>query len=174
MNVAMDRPRTAADWIRRLALTAHPEGGYYRESYRAAEAIPQYGLPPRFPDERRFSAAIYYLLTAGECSRLHRLRADEVWHFYTGQSLTVHVIDPRGQYLPVNLGPHIEHGQHFQVVVPAGHWFGATLDHPEGYALVGCTTAPAFDFADFQLAERASLLAQFPEHRAVIERLTRA
>lgn len=162
----------AADWIRELRLAAHPEGGYYREVYRAAESIPQYGLPPRFPGERRFSASIYYLLTDGECSALHRIRGDEVWHFYAGQPLTLHIIDPQGNYHPQSLGPDPSDDQQFQIVVPAGHWFGATLAAPDGFALVGCTTAPGFDFQDFEMADRATLLSLYPEHRAVIERLT--
>ncbi len=158
--------KPARHWIEKLFLVKHPEGGYYRETYRAAESIPQNGLPPRFSGLRAFSTAIYFLLPSGECSALHRIKSDEVWHFYAGNSLTIHVIDERGTYTQIKLG-----GDSFQAVVPAGCWFGATVDGPGSYALAGCTVAPGFDFADFELANRADLVALYPQHRAIIERL---
>ena len=165
---------TAADWIDRLGLKRHPEGGYYRETYRSTELIPQRALPKRFPGARRCSTAIYYLLTSDRCSMLHRIRSDEVWHFYTGNAVTVHVLTHDGHYTPQCLGPDPSKGQVFQYTVQAGAWFGATVDQFDGYALMGCTVAPGFDFADFEVAHRGDLLVCFPEHRAMIERLTRS
>jgi len=166
-----DRARA---WIRALALQPHPEGGHFRETYRSAERLPAAALPSRFGGKRSVSTAIYFLLRGGECSRLHRIRSDEVWHYYAGSPLTVHVIDVQGRYRALRLGRTPSAGQLLQVVVPAGAWFGATVDRARGYALVGCTVAPGFDFADFELADRTTLLRQFPRHRRIIERLTPA
>lgn len=154
-------PLPAEYWIERLGLKPHPEGGYYAETYRAAQTL---------PNGRPVATAIYFLLEHGNFSALHRLSSDEMWHFYTGDPLMVHLIEPMGAYRVLRLGP----GQSFQGVVPAGCWFGATVETPGGYALVGCTVAPGFDFADFELAEREALTRLYPQHRALIERLTRS
>ena len=104
---------------------------------------------------------------------LHCVAADEVWHFYDGSPLLVHTIDPHGNHSVIKLGQNAEAGEQFQCVVPGGHWFGSCLEEPDRYALVGCTVAPGFDFADFRIAARADLLAQYPQHRDVIHKLTR-
>jgi predicted cupin superfamily sugar epimerase len=119
------------------------------------------------------ATAIYYLLPGTQCSRLHRLKSDEIWHFYHGAPLTMHIIDEQGMYRPVRLGQDPRAGQNFHSVVRAGCWFGAALDDPHAFALLGCTVAPGFDFADFELGERAALLARYPQHAALITRLTR-
>jgi hypothetical protein len=162
----------AQQWIQRLNLDPHPEGGFYRQTYRAALTLPQSALP-RHTGDRAASTAIYFLLAGDQFSALHRLRSDEVWHFYAGSSLIVHVIEPGGTYSEIVLGNDAAAGEHFQAVVPAGCWFGSSLRHPNPYALVGCTVAPGFDFADFEMANRAELIAHYPQHRAMIERLTR-
>jgi uncharacterized protein len=111
---------------------------------------------------------------AGEdFSALHRLAADEVWHFYAGSRLLVHSVDPNGNYSVIRLGQNAEADEQFQCVVPGGHWFGSCLECPHTYALVGCTVAPGFDFTDFEMARRADLLAQYPEHKDVIHKLPR-
>ena len=161
--------RTVADWIARLQLAHHPEGGYYRETYRSTERIPANGLPVRFQGERPVATAIYYLLPAGEVSVLHRLKSDELWHFYDGGALHLHLFGPDGNYHTLSLSGDVP-----QAVVSAGNWFGAELAAGAPYALVGCTVAPGFDFRDFELASRAALLARHPEHPTVIERLTKA
>lgn len=164
--------RNAAYWIEKLALQEHPEGGYFRQVYCSSERIERAALPPRFGGVRSFSTAIYFLLSGRDRSALHRIKSDELWHFYDGSPLTVHVIDPSGSYRPILLGRDCEAGQVFQAVVEAGCWFGATVDDPAAYALVGCTVAPGFDYDDFELADREALLQLYPQHRAVIERLT--
>ena len=164
---------SAAYWVARLGLERHPEGGYYRETYRSAEQIAGDALPDRFGGPRSFSTAIYFLLEGHDVSALHRIRSDEVWHFYTGAPLTVHTIAPDGAYSAVRLGRNAAAGETFQAVVPAGCWFGASVDPPGTYALVGCTVAPGFAFEDFELGDRADLIARYPQHRAIIERLTR-
>lgn len=164
---------TAQYWIDRLNLLPHPEGGYYRQTYESGLHIEQAALPSAFTGSRRASTAIYFLLAGEDFSALHRLASDEVWHFYTGGSLLVHSIDPAGKCKTARLGPNPETGDQFQYVVPAGCWFGSSLVDPDSYALVGCTVAPGFDFADFELARRAELCACHPRHRALIEQLTR-
>lgn len=163
---------TSNDWIDHLDLEAHPEGGFYREVYRGEDTIPASALPDRLDGARNTAALIYFLLPGEEVSALHRIRQDELWHFLAGTSLTLHQIAPDGTRHTQTLGRAVTNGEVLQAVVPAGHWFGATVDDPNGYALVGCTTAPAFDFADFELADRAKLVDRFPQHRSLIERLT--
>ncbi len=163
----------AEQWIEALNLQRHPEGGWYREVYRAEESIPQAGLPSRFSGERSFSTAIYFLLNGAEFSAWHRIQQDEVWHFYDGTSLTLHMLDPDGAYSAVTLGRDVEAGQRLLSVVNAGWLFGATVDDTNSYALLGCTVAPGFDFADFEMPTRAELLQQYPDQREVIELLSR-
>jgi uncharacterized protein len=162
----------AQQWIQRLQLQPHPEGGWYRQTYRATLTLPHPALPSHAGD-RAASTAIYFLLAGDQFSAFHRLRSDEVWHFYAGSELIVHVIEHGGTYSEILLGNDMQAGQQFQAVVPSGCWFGSSLRHPDTYALVGCTVAPGFDFADFEMAKRAELIAHYPQHRAMIERLTR-
>lgn len=163
----------ARTWIDRLDLEPHPEGGYYRETYRASTSISGKALPDRFSGDHNAAALIYFLLPADAVSALHRIQQDEIWHFYVGRPLTLHQIDAEGDYRTCTLGRAVEDGQQLHTVCPAETWFGATVDAEDGFTLVGCTTAPAFDFADFELADRPTLLDAYPQHRAVIERLTR-
>ena len=183
---------TATHYIQALKLQPHPEGGYFAETYRAAESIPQDALPGRFSGARAFGTAIYFLLESHHISALHRIQADEIWHFYAGRPLEVFVINPDTTLTIIRLGSDPTKGEVFQAVVPAGCWFGskptvdtATVDTAAvdtaavdvtaadtNFSLVGCTVAPGFDFADFEMADRATLVAEFPQHRAVIERMT--
>ena len=162
---------TPHDLIKLLDLKPHPEGGYYRESYRAQEKIEASALPKGFNGPRNFATAIYYMLTGDERSKLHRLASDETWHFYTGDPLCVVEIDQQGTVRETILGPDLKAGQKFQHVVPAGTWFGAYLPKG-GFTLVGCTVSPGFDFADFEIAQRDELLRKFPKAGGMIEKLT--
>jgi len=164
----------AQAWIDRLNLERHPEGGYYRETYRTDEHIPAAALPDRFDAGRDVAALIYFLLPGDSFSALHRIRQDETWHFYAGSPLTLHQIAPDGTYTTTTLSRAVDEGHRLHTVVPAGTWFGATVADDDSYALVGCTTAPAFDFADFDLADRETLTDAYPQHQALIERLTRS
>lgn len=165
----------AAFWIEHLGLRPHPEGGYFRETYRAAESVAASALPERFGGPRAHATAIYFLLTSDGFSALHRIRSDELWHFYDGDAVTIAVLDPSGEGTveTAKLGRDPARGESPQIVVPAGAWFGAEIAAGGNFALVGCTVAPGFDFADFELAERAALAARYPRHRSVIERFTR-
>jgi predicted cupin superfamily sugar epimerase len=163
----------AREWIEHLALVRHPEGGWYRETYRSRETIARAHLPARFDGDRAFATAIYYLLESGDFSALHRIRQDEGWHFHDGSSLTLHLIAPDGTYSTRSLGRDPSRGQEPQAVAPAGWYFAATVDEPGSFSLAGCTVAPGFDFADFELPGRDELCRRFPQHRELIERLTR-
>jgi len=156
-------------WIERLDLVEHPEGGCYRETYRSEQSIPGSGAHPA---GRSFSTAIFYLLRSGDVSRFHRLRSDEVFHHYAGSPFILHVLHPGGGYDTVALGHDPERGEVLQAVIPAGAWFGATIESPDTFALVGCSVAPGFEFSDFEPADRAKLIADFPAHTELVERLT--
>jgi uncharacterized protein len=163
----------AKEWIQMLRLRPHPEGGFFRETYRSGETISRQHLPPRFSGDRALSTAIYFLLEGHDFSALHRIQQDEVWHFYDGCSLTVTRIATDGAISAVRLGREGRAGEVLQAVVPAGCLFGARPGDPGGYSLVGCTVAPGFDFADFELPTRQELLGRYPQHTALIEQLTR-
>ena len=185
----------AADWIAHLGLLAHPEGGYYQETYRSQEIVAAGHLPARFNTDHHFSTAIYYLLQAPDFSAFHQIKQDELWHFYHGSGLTIHVITADGDYQTLKLGSDPRKGQAFQQVVKAGDWFAASVDdfsvddssvdefsgdassndgtQGNQFALVGCTVAPGFEFADFELANQTSLIKAFPKHQTLIRRFTR-
>ena len=165
--------KNAQYWIDRLGLRKHPEGGYYRETYRSKETIAREQLPEGFEGDRAFSTAIMLLLPANEFSAFHRIKQDEVWHFYEGSTLTIHVIDTKDECSSIELGRDIESGESLQAVIEAGCVFGATVERPGTFALVGCTAAPGFDFQDFEMPKRDELLARYPQHQGIIERLTR-
>ncbi len=165
--------RDAAFWIKKLALIRHPEGGYFRETYRSDGMIPKNALPSGFDGKRCFSTAIYFLLERDDFSAFHRIKSDELWHFYTGSSLFVHVIDGAGEYRLITLGGNPDNGECLQAVVKAGSWFGACPGAPGSYALVGCTVAPGFDFNDFEMGNREELIRLYPGYTEIIRRLTR-
>ncbi|MFA5042627.1 MAG: cupin domain-containing protein [Kiritimatiellia bacterium] len=183
----MRRQPTARYWITKLALEPHPEGGYFREIYRATERIPSAALPKRYHGPRAFATSIYFLLAGAQISTLHRLASDEQWHFYDGSALLLTTIAPNGALTETRLGHCAAAGEQFLAVIPAGTWMGARLAAPavaalqrggrerhRGYALIGCTVAPGFDFRDFTVGRRADLLRQFPQHRELITVLTMA
>ena len=163
---------TADDVIRVLNLQPHPvEGGFFRETYRAAGVIPQDVLPDHL-GPRSVSTAIYYLLKPEHVSELHVLPGDEVFHFYLGSPVKMLQLWPDGSGKEVVLGPNLAAGEVPQLVVPAGVWQGTRLVGDTGFALLGCTVAPGFDYADYRDAARAELTAQWPAFAAEIARLT--
>lgn len=153
-------------WIRRLGLKGHPEGGYFKETYRAELEIEFSGL-----GRRTAATAIYYLLKYGQFSAFHRIKSDEVWHFYAGSPLAIHIIDGNGHYDKIILGKR--KGQFPQSVVKAGCWFAAASEKACSYSLVGCTVAPGFDFRDWEAGRREELLKLYSKHRKIIEKFTR-
>lgn len=164
--------KKAEFFIEKLQLTPHPEGGYFNEIYRCKEKIKNNGLPVRYDSDKNVSTSIYFLLKGNQVSKFHRLKSDEIWHFYSGSALTVHLIFANGNYNTIKLGNNFESGEVFQAVIPAGVWFGAMVNDIDSYSLIGCTVAPGFDFTDFELANRNDMLGSFPEHRNIIEELT--
>jgi predicted cupin superfamily sugar epimerase len=164
---------TVDELVARFGLRPHPEGGFFKESHRSVETIGATALPERFGGERSVSTAIYYLLPEGSVSGLHRIKSDEVWHFYAGGPLVVAQIAPDGTVVETILGTDCAKGQMPQHVVPAGHWFGAYPLAGSGLSFVGCTVAPGFDFADLEMGGRAALLEEFPGAKVLIERLAK-
>ncbi len=158
---------TASDIIRHLNLLPHPEGGYYRETYRSAGQ-----LPTADGQTRSVSTAIYYLLENDDKSHFHRIKSDELWFFHQGQALEIVVLDGSEARI-ITLGSDFANGEVPQAVVPAHAWFGARLRHAAGFALVSCTVAPGFDFHDFELARRPALTDEFPHLQSLIEQFTR-
>jgi predicted cupin superfamily sugar epimerase len=164
--------KSAQYWIDYLQLEPHPEGGSFKETYRCQEILTTDNLPQRFNQSHCFSTAIYYLLDAPNFSAFHRIKQDELWHYYAGNSgLTIHVISESGDYQKLYLGNQPDQGQSFQQLVKAGDWFAASVDEADGFALVGCTVAPGFEFADFELAKRNILLKLSPQNAEVINTL---
>ena len=164
---------TADELIRYLGLQPHPkEGGYFRETYRAAEVWPASALRPRYGSDRRASTAIYYLLTPSTFSAIHRLQSDEVFHFYVGDPVVMLQLLPDGSSKSVVLGSDVLAGQQPQVVVPHGVWQGSMLQPGGAFALLGCTVAPGFDYADYEGGSRADLVARYPAFAAQIVQLT--
>jgi len=149
-----------------LGLEPHPEGGFFKETWRGALRL---ALPR---GARSAHTAIYFLLPAGTFSAFHRVASDEVWHHYDGDRLALHLVDDHGVHTEVVLGRDIARGERPQHVVPAGTWQAAVpLGDP--HVLAGCTVAPGFDFADFEMPSRAELMARFPHLGALVTRLTR-
>lgn len=187
MSFPVSKP-SAAYWIKRLRLCPHPEGGYYRETYRSPEIIAKSHLPKRYNGKRSFATAIYFLLRGDQFSAFHRLKSDEIWHFYDGEALSIFVIGQGGRLTTFKLGLNMEKGEQPQFVIRAGAWFAAALvkqstksiiqnpkskiENKDSYALIGCTVAPGFDFSDFETGDRLKLCRQFPKHRALISKLT--
>ncbi|MCE6989103.1 cupin domain-containing protein [Dyadobacter sp. CY323] len=167
--------KPASYWINQYELQPHPEGGFYAETYRAAETIKKDALPGRFVGERAFSTGIYFLMENLHFSAFHKIQSDEMWHFYAGDTLEIFVIDPgNGALSVIKLGADPDHGETFQAVVPAGAWFGSRPATGSTYSLVGCTVAPGFDFEDFEMAIREELQMLFPQHKELIQELTRS
>jgi predicted cupin superfamily sugar epimerase len=174
MNPQSPKERhTAKYWIDRLRLTRHVEGGSFCEIYRSAGIIPRASLDRRFAGDRAFSTSIYFLLERGQYSAFHRIASDEIWHFYAGDPLHVYEIETDGRLTIHRLGPDPEKGEVFQAVVRAGNWFASATAEEGEYSLAGCTVAPGFDFADFELADRIELAGEYPQHAELIAAFTR-
>lgn len=152
----------AQHFIKTLNLLPHPEGGYYKETYRSAESIPlKHG-------KRNHSTAIYFLIEHNNFSAFHKIKSDELWHFYAGDVLEVIEITNSGELKITELGPG-----NFQYCVPAENWFGSRVKQGGSFSLVGCTVAPGFDFADFEMAKREDLIKEHPDYEKIIKELTR-
>lgn len=165
--------QSAAEIIEKLALKPHPEGGYYRETYRADEIIPATALASRYSGARSISTCIYYMLDANTFSTMHRVQSDEVYHFYCGDPLELLLLHPNGKTEVVVVGSDIAAGHHPQFVIPRGVWQGSRVKPGGAFSLIGATVAPGFDFADFEIGTRADLIASYPAEKELISALTR-
>jgi uncharacterized protein len=164
---------SAQTYIQALQMQEHPEGGFFKESYRSTHLIDVSGASDTAPVRRSVCTVIYFLLEKDNFSAFHRIKSDEMWHFYAGQALEVLELRAKGELIRTLLGPDILRGHVHQYVVHADTWFASRVVDGGVFALVGCTVAPGFDFADFCLAEREALLASYPRHRDIIQALTR-
>lgn len=160
-------------FIKHFDLQPHPEGGYYKETYRSDEMIPVNTLPSGFKGDRNMATAIYFLLEKGNFSAFHRIKSDECWHFYAGQTLEVYMIMPDGNLKIIKLGNNIAAGEVFQYVVPANTWFASAPANGSSFSFVGCTVVPGFDFRDFELAYASQLIQSFPHQEVIIRKLCR-
>ena len=164
---------TAQEVIDRLQLVPLTiEGGYFRETYRSPLRHMGHALPAEYGGERNASTAIYYLLTPDTFSAIHRVKSDEVFHFYAGDPVEMLQLWPDGEAAIVLIGNDLAAGCEPQVVVPAGAWQGCRLRPGGNWALLGCTVAPGFDYADYEAASRAELVAIYPAHSKRIAALT--
>jgi len=165
--------KEANEVIKALGLEPHPEGGFFKETYRSSGKIPKAALGEDFAGDRNYCTAICFLLLPGNFSAFHRLRQDEIWHYYSGSPVYVHVIDKQGNYTRHTVGSDIKNGEVPQLTVRAGCWFASSVKEGSGYSLTGCTVSPGFDFADFELAKREELVKAYPQHEQIIRQLTR-
>lgn len=159
-------------WIKNLDLLPHPEGGYYKETYRSELSVNLETIEENRQGSRSLCTGIYFLLDKGNFSAFHRIKSDELWHFYAGDPITIHMIDQHGNYSAQDVGNNIDDGQVLQYLVPANTWFASEIKGDRRYALVGCTVSYGFDFNDFEMANK-SLIQEFEEHTEVLNRLIR-
>lgn len=159
--------------VKKFDLLPHPEGGFYKEVYRSEGVIAQSQLGHQFSGNRNYCTSIYFLLTSANFSGFHRIKQDEVWHFYQGSPLQIHVIHPNGNYELHRIGFDLAQNLTPQFVVPAGAWFASCVENENDFSLVGCTVAPGFDFDDFELAKKNELIAEYPQHANIITQLTK-
>ncbi len=164
---------SANKWVELLQLQEHPEGGYYREMYRSKNSISETDLPEGFRGDHCLGSAIYYLLKDNQFLTFHRVRQDEIWHFYSGNPMLIYTLHAEGAVVR-KLGIHPEKGELPMMVIPGGTVFAAEVENRRGYALIGCTVSPGFEFSDYEKLHRDELLEQFPHSRVVIENLSYA
>jgi predicted cupin superfamily sugar epimerase len=159
-------------YIRKLKLNPHPEGGYFREIYRSGEYIEPIGLPKRYKNKRTFSTSIYFLIEGNQVSKFHMLKSDEVWHFYDGSPVKIYIINKEGNLENKVLGSNLSNGEVFQFTIKKENWFAAGLVRRNSFGLIGCSVSPGFDFDDFRLGDRDSLIKKYPLLEKVIIRFT--
>ncbi len=164
--------RDSKYWIEKLSLIPHREGGHFKEIYRCGESTLVKSVDTASGVLRNYSTAIYFLLRSGELNALHKIKSDEVWHFYDGSPLIVYEIDRAGKLKENILGLNVEKGESPVVVIEAGNWFCAELAETNSFTLAGCTVSPGFDFDDFELANKSELSERFPQHKEFIEKFT--
>ena len=158
--------------IESLNLTAHPEGGYYKENYRSKGLISPNSLWKGAKGNRNYSTGIFFLLDMKQFSAFHKIKQDEMWHYYMGSTLLLHIIDKNGNYETIKIGKNLKNGEFLQYVVPADTWFASEVMDKKDFVLCGCTVSPGFDFKDFQMPSRKELTNLYPKHANAINSLT--
>jgi predicted cupin superfamily sugar epimerase len=163
-----------AEQIRELLqMRPHPiEGGYFAETYRGSQVVPQ-SLLRGYPGDRAISTAIYYLLTPDTFSAMHRVRGDEMFHFYLGDPVEMLQLKTDGTGEVILLGQDIAAGMRPQHTVPGGVWQGSRVRAGGKYALLGTTMAPGFEYEDYETGQRQDLITGYPELSQLIRSLTR-
>jgi predicted cupin superfamily sugar epimerase len=159
----------ASYYIKALSMLPHPEGGYFKENYRSELQVKFTG----FEEHRNVATSIFFLLEDGKFSALHRIKSDEIWHFYDGDPLEIIEISPEGTLTKTLLGRNITEDQKLVYCVKAGNWFGSRPATGSNFSLVGCTVAPGFDFVDFEMPNRDFFISHFPQHREIVFAMTR-
>jgi predicted cupin superfamily sugar epimerase len=155
--------KNAAYYIEKLQMEAHPEGGFYKETYRSDFLVNNANGA-----ERNICTAIYFLLADSDKSHFHRIQSNELWFHHQGETLEI-VFIQNGILNTVYLGANLDDGEVFQTTIPANTWFASKLKNSNGFGLVSCTVAPGFDFSDFEMANKQSLLQEYPDLKNVIE-----
>nr|WP_042342207.1 cupin domain-containing protein [Bacillus timonensis] len=158
--------KDAQFYISHLGLEPHPEGGFYKQTF-VSDMI----INTEQDNQRKLYTSIYFLLRSEEISHLHRLKSDELWYYHGGSSLTVHMIDAKGEYKEVNLGLQLDKGEVPQILVPKNAIFGSSVKEENTFSLVGCMVSPGFEFEDFELFTQEELLMEYPQHEEAIRRL---
>ena len=159
------------NWVSKLGLTPHPEGGYYKRTFESDEKITDKELSVTFEGHRKLYTSIYFLLTSDDVSHFHRLKSDELWYFHAGSPLTIHVIDENGEYQESKLGLNLEKGEVPQILVKKNSIFGSSVMEEETFSLVGCMVSPGFEFRDFELFTQDELIQKYPQHEEIILKL---
>lgn len=162
----------AQKFIEKLELQPHPEGGYFKETYRSRGEINSKHLEENYRGNRNYSTCIYFLLTSDKFSALHKIEQDKIWHFYHGSPIRLHMITTDGIYSCQMIGPDLFNEEVPQFVVPGGCWFAGEVVNKDSFSLIGCTVSPGFDFNDFELKSRNELTELFPDLKDIITRLT--
>jgi predicted cupin superfamily sugar epimerase len=159
--------KNAQYWIERLELVRHIEGGFYRQIYASKKQCKEHG-------NRDLATCIFYLLDGNDFSAFHKINGDEIWHFFIGSSLTIYILNEKDSKLKiVKLGKDWDKGENLQVIINEGNWFAAEVNDKSAFTLVGCTVIPGFEFKNFKLAEKKSLLLKFPSYKRIIEKLAK-
>ena len=158
-------------FISKLGLEPHPEGGYYKETFKSTEMISDQELTVDFDGKRKLYTSIYFLLTSNNISHFHRIKSDELWYYHAGSSLTIHIIDEKGEYTEIKLGLNIDKGEVPQALVPKNSIFASSVMEEETFSLVGCMVSPGFEFKDLELFTQDDLLSQYPSYKDVIMKL---
>jgi predicted cupin superfamily sugar epimerase len=159
--------KNAQYWIEKLELIRHIEGGFYRQIYASKKQCQEHG-------NRNLATCIFYLLDGNDFSAFHKINGDEIWHFLIGSSLNIYIINEKDSKLKiVKLGKDLDKGENLQVIINEGNWFAAEVNDKSVFTLVGCTVIPGFEFKNFKLAEKKSLLLKFPSYKWIIEKLAK-